>query len=201
VLRENEDLQLRREPLFRHDLDRLFVPNRSGGNLRCRPCACGRDALDRLLTEVLLRRLSACFRNFAGRKPPPSNVAKLPLIPRPPPGGGRPRLDFSIPLPPWPPALRRAASSSREVTTTAPSESGSRRCPSQPAHRRAGQGVPRCDEQAVPVGRARRGVEDIRGPDDGSVMFTLTTSVPAAFSCSRRVRPRCHGKYGSCSSS
>ena len=63
MLRQNEHLQLRREPLLRHDLDRLVVPNRSGGNLRCRPCAGGRDTFDRLLTEIFTGRLAADGRN------------------------------------------------------------------------------------------------------------------------------------------
>ena len=73
------------------------------------------------LSCVVLPPASAIL---AGKKPPPSNVAKLPLTPRPPPGGVAVRALISAVSLASVAACPSAAafrSSSREVTTTAPS--------------------------------------------------------------------------------
>ena len=67
VLRHDEHLEIRREPLFRHDQNRLLVADRACGDRRRHPRPGRQNALDHLLPEIFLVHRAA---GVAGRHHP-----------------------------------------------------------------------------------------------------------------------------------
>ena len=77
VLRHDEHLEIRREPLFRHDQNRLLVADRACGDCRRHSRPGRQNALDHLLPEIFL------VHRAAGRsRAPPSEALPRPLADR-----------------------------------------------------------------------------------------------------------------------